>query len=42
MTAGKLADLVRPLEGSFLDPAARDLTTKPVMTIVGGRIVYER
>jgi len=40
VTAGKLADLVVLSQNLFDLPPARILETKPVMTIVGGRIVY--
>jgi predicted amidohydrolase YtcJ len=42
ITAGKLADLVVLSADLFSIPPREILTTKPVMTIVGGRIVYER
>jgi hypothetical protein len=42
ITAGKLADLVVLSRDLFSIPAREILTTKPVMTIVGGRIVHER
>jgi predicted amidohydrolase YtcJ len=42
LTAGKLADLVVLSKDLFSIPAREILTAQPVMTIVGGRIVYER
>jgi predicted amidohydrolase YtcJ len=42
ITSGKLADLVVLSHNLFSIPPREILTTKPVMTIVGGRIVYER
>jgi predicted amidohydrolase YtcJ len=42
ITAGKLADLVVLSADLFSIPPREILTTKPVMTIVGGRIVHER
>jgi predicted amidohydrolase YtcJ len=40
IAAGKLADLVVLSKDLFAIPPKEILTTKPVMTIVGGRIVY--
>jgi predicted amidohydrolase YtcJ len=42
ITEGKLADLVILSDDLFEGPPARILETKPVLTMVGGRIVYER
>jgi predicted amidohydrolase YtcJ len=41
LTAGKLADLVMLSHDIFSIPRRQILDTKPVLTIVGGRIVYE-
>jgi hypothetical protein len=41
ITAGKLADLVVLSRDLFAIPPGDILGTKPVMTIVGGRVVYE-
>jgi predicted amidohydrolase YtcJ len=41
IASGKLADLVVLSKNLFSIPPREILTTKPVMTIVGGRIVYE-
>jgi predicted amidohydrolase YtcJ len=42
IATGKLADLVVLSKDLFSIPPREILTTKPVMTIVGGRIVHER
>jgi predicted amidohydrolase YtcJ len=42
VASGKLADLVVLSQNLFSIPPREILTTKPVLTIVGGRIVYER
>jgi predicted amidohydrolase YtcJ len=42
LAPGKLADLVVLSKNLFSIPPREILTTKPIMTIVGGRIVYER
>jgi predicted amidohydrolase YtcJ len=42
IAAGKLADLVVLSKDLFSIPAREILTTTPVMTIVGGRVVYEK
>jgi predicted amidohydrolase YtcJ len=41
LTAGKLADLVILSHDIFAVPPREILDTRPVMTIVGGRIVYD-
>jgi predicted amidohydrolase YtcJ len=42
ITDGKLADLVVLSKNLFEIPPREMLTTRPVMTIVGGRVVFER
>jgi predicted amidohydrolase YtcJ len=42
ITAGKLADLVVLSKDLFSIPAREFLATTPVMTIVGGRVVFEK
>jgi predicted amidohydrolase YtcJ len=42
ITAGKLADLVVLSKDLFSIPAREILTTTPVLTIVGGRVVFEK
>jgi predicted amidohydrolase YtcJ len=41
ITAGKLADLVMLSKDIFAVPPREILETKPVLTMVGGRIVFE-
>jgi hypothetical protein len=41
LTAGKLADLVMLSQDIFAIPPREILETRPVLTIVGGRVVYE-
>ena len=42
IAVGKLADLVVLSKDLFSIPARDILTTRPVMTIVGGRVVFEK
>jgi predicted amidohydrolase YtcJ len=42
LAPGKLADLVVLSHDLFSLPPRAILSTRPVMTIVGGRVVYER
>jgi predicted amidohydrolase YtcJ len=41
LTPGKLADLVILSRDLFTIPPGEILGTKPVLTMVGGRVVYE-